>query len=1016
MTASCVNKRVVADGRRGFGLVLALVVMSLVLLLAIAASMFLAVELRLTAEFVAREKARLNAIFAMRVAMAELQMNLGPDCAATFPMVGRHRWTAVEIVANGETGRVVPLVSGSHFLEKGGTPPLGWAEIVPAVLSSTGEIIEPAVEVPWVGNDADSRNARGVGRGLATGAGRMAYWIADESQKVDVGAGEHGEWVLCPDVQTQRQLMSQRHGVDVALGVRRADVQRWRDGLSVAGDWGWLDLAWREGAAEDEAAVLNPRYHTWASRGVLADALRGGLRINWDQRNPELPDEKLPCPRAVWEDFFRLSSESAQTLVRNPAAGLPVTPAMDEVALRRFPVLTALRLQMGLFHSHHDALHRTRFHADVQLWNPFPHPLVCVAKESRIGLLDFEKMPVVTIRNCNTGGAITVDMSAFPEGKFDGRIEQTKSDGTANAYLDMVDKQLAGMSAPGLFAGEVYNFAMPHNQPQGLERTLSATKWYVQSDPKKPATPPANATNGNWIHDTHRVEINGVMPSGGVTLHIRTMKGNLPKDVASRDYSAPVLTLKNIPFRDFALTLSGADYDRPDSTSYRMNEARIAFSLRMRSRDPELMEAALKTVDPREPVLDFSIPAVAALYEVSADVVSGRAWALPARLDESFWWDAGDNKHDATGDATAAASVRAFDRPVASPPVSVASLRHLQRLGEGAGSLNVNYPAGVEKDAEWFDRAFFAGAWPGGVGVAPRLWSRNAWLELLRTDDPTELASDVPMRENAAARCLVRGTFNVNCESAEAWRAVLARTLPDWSRRPQSTPATTAPSATWLAAALPMSDAGGGGRLLPNVFFRLAFSADQVLRENGLECDLPDEKLRHASAVTWAYCEGRQGFRALEDSARDRLAEELAAAIRRYHAREGAFCSLKEFALSGVIAEAIDKSGLNRQTVLGRTPRPVSPLRLNAGDVLEALLPVLAVRGDTFKIYAQGASMTALGRREAQVNLEVVVQRFPQCFDSAQDAMTPPEKLNLMNRCFGRRFKIVSYRWMNAVE
>jgi hypothetical protein len=991
--------------------------MSFMLLLALAATAFLAVELRLTGAFVAREKARLNAILAARMALAELQLNLGPDCAATFPMPGRHRWAAVEIIMKGGEGRIVPLVSGSHFLENGATPPLGWAEIIPAVLSSTGEVIEPAVEVPWLGNDADWRDARGVGRGLASGAGRFAFWIEDESQKVDVGAGERVEWASWPGVQARRQLMSQRHGVDVALGVRRADLQQWREGLSVAGDWGWLELAWNAGAAEDESVVLNPRYYTWASRGVLADAAHGGLRINWDQRNPELPDERLPCSRAVWADFFRLTSESAQLLARNPAAGLPVTPAMDEVALRRFPILSALRLRMGFFHSHHDALHRTRFHADVQLWNPFPHPLVCVAKESRIGLLDFEKMPVVTVRNCNTGGAVTVDMGAFPEGKFDGRIEQTRSDGTANAYLDIVDKQSGGMSAPGLFGGEVYNFAMPHGQPQGLERTLSATKWYVQSDPKKPATPPANATNGNWMHDAHRVEISGVIPSGGVTLHIRTMKGNLPKNVATRDYSDPVLTLKNIPFHDFLLTLTGADYDRPDSTSYRVNEARIAFSLRLRSRDPSLVEAALKTVDPREPVLDFSKPAVAALYEISADVVSGKEWALPAGSGESFWWDAADNKHDATGDATAAANARVFDRPVASPPLSAASLRHLQRLGAGAGSLKVNYPEGVEKDAEWFDRAFFAGMRTGDSGSAPRSWTRNAWLEPLRLDGATEAADDdVPAREDAAARYLVRGTFNVNCENAAAWRAVLARVLPDWSRRQQPTPATTMPDVTRLAAALPARDEVGGGKALANAFFRLPFGADQPLRVNLPECDLSDEKLRRTGTDAWAYCEGVQGFRALEDSSRDRLAEELAAAIRRYHVREGAFCSLKEFALSGVIAEAIDKSGVNRQTVLGRVPWAMSPLRLNAGDILEGLLPVLAVRGDTFKICAQGASMNALGRREAHVNLEVIVQRFPQCFDGVQDAMTPPGNLNLPNRCFGRRFKIVSCRWMNAVE
>jgi hypothetical protein len=344
----------------------------------------------------------------------------------------------------------------------------------------------------------------------------------------------------------------------------------------------------------------------------------------------------------------------------------------------------------------------------------------------------------------------------------------------------------------------------------------------------------------------------------------------------------------------------------------------------------------------------------------------------------------------------------------------------LQRSGKGAGALNPRYPIGREEDSEWFDRAFFAGAWPkdgtdavGRNGTALRPWTRHPWLvkvpaRITRSwpDDkssamrPPATAAEIPVREDAAAYAFLRGAFNVNCREPESWRLALARRLPSWQRQ---TVAGNPPTAS---------------KDLSNVLFRLPFGADQARRAgNAGASDLLDEDLGNTYAATQTRCEGLQGFRALSARNRDKLAEALATGIKDYQERErGGFRTLREFAESGVLAEAIERAYLNTKETVGKVPAPMSPLRLNSGDILESLLPVLTTRGDTFKIRARGSVLSRDGKEEAHADIEAVVQRYPDFFDPSQSPMTPQAELNALNRRFGRRMRIVTWRWLAPGE
>jgi hypothetical protein len=89
------------------------------------------------------------------------------------------------------------------------------------------------------------------------------------------------------------------------------------------------------------------------------------------------------------------------------------------------------------------------------------------------------------------------------------------------------------------------------------------------------------------------------------------------------------------------------------------------------------------------------------------------------------------------------------------------------------------------------------------------------------------------------------------------------------------------------------------------------------------------------------------------------------------------------------------------------------------GDLLQALGPMLATRSDTFLIRAYGESPPAFDGTARSSVLEIVVQRTPDFMDSrnqaharlttADPSATP---LKPINRLLGRRFIIISARWL----
>jgi hypothetical protein len=101
---------------------------------------------------------------------------------------------------------------------------------------------------------------------------------------------------------------------------------------------------------------------------------------------------------------------------------------------------------------------------------------------------------------------------------------------------------------------------------------------------------------------------------------------------------------------------------------------------------------------------------------------------------------------------------------------------------------------------------------------------------------------------------------------------------------------------------------------------------------------------------------------------------------------------------------------------------------------VQAFSPVMAARSDTFVIRTYGEKTDPLtGKSVAKAYCEAVVQRLPDYVDQSDQALTNTQTgylaaagdatpvyqangvtriVNSTNETFGRRFKIVSFRWI----
>ncbi len=284
-------------------------------------------------------------------------------------------------------------------------------------------------------------------------------------------------------------------------------------------------------------------------------------------------------------------------------------------------------------------------------------------------------------------------------------------------------------------------------------------------------------------------------------------------------------------------------------------------------------------------------------------------------------------------------------------------------------------------------------------------------LRFLRLGGSSPPLDDLRFTENgsdpinrSSAHLLVDGAFNVNSTSVEAWKAVLA----SYAGVPVA----------YVDGSLSVELESDGSIVNP-IAFPLARSYMGPTTN-------PDDS---AEPSVW------RGYRRVSDSQLQTLAQEIRDQVA---ARGTPFHSMAEFVNSGILQAAIDTAGLNAKLTNVPQSSPTTaaasvPGMLTQAGLLTALGPILTVRSDTFLIRAYGESVNptlvnadgSIPQKaiESRAWCEAVVQRVPDYVDYSVDSTGnltsgnyPWDEPTGINARFGRRFKIVQFRWLSPSD
>ena len=95
-----------------------------------------------------------------------------------------------------------------------------------------------------------------------------------------------------------------------------------------------------------------------------------------------------------------------------------------------------------------------------------------------------------------------------------------------------------------------------------------------------------------------------------------------------------------------------------------------------------------------------------------------------------------------------------------------------------------------------------------------------------------------------------------------------------------------------------------------------------------------------------------------------------------------------------------------------------APGFITQADLLAPISSLLSVRSDTYRVRAHGnlgSSDDAIGK-EKGAYCELIVQRLPEYVDRTDMAEDRGTELSPVNKSFGRRFKILRFRWMRESQ
>jgi len=327
----------------------------------------------------------------------------------------------------------------------------------------------------------------------------------------------------------------------------------------------------------------------------------------------------------------------------------------------------------------------------------------------------------------------------------------------------------------------------------------------------------------------------------------------------------------------------------------------------------------------------------------------------------------------------------------------------------------------------------------------------NKRVSLIRdfgTRKEADVKNDFYDPEKVARNLMFAGTFNINSTSVEAWKAVLSSLYKGALKIDGKIEEISQIPIVRFAGIIGAKLGGFGGSTKDS-------DGDEGKGWRWF-VKLSDDEIEKLAKAIVDEVRSRGPFMSMGDFVNRRL-------------------GTGDHAKAGALQAAIDKSKINESRQgsyddsgasnpdSARFPNlfPTSfkskkrgiPGYVSQPDLLYSLAPALSARSDTFTIRAYGDVSGVAGTPEARVWCEAVVQRTPEFFDPQYDEETEDneiidvskfqedyrdnqdkdapsgrgktyvldkfeknDKLSAVNRLFGRRYKIISFRWLSQDE
>ncbi|WP_442891005.1 hypothetical protein [Congregicoccus parvus] len=1019
------RRRSASSRKSGFALVLAVVLLALVVLVLVMLASLTRVETSIAGNTRKFSQARQNALFGLEKAIANIQEHAGPDqrVTATAGLVGgtdstKRFWTGVWDTTSGSAQPSAWLVSGTTPVATGQAPANnpGWIEIVGRKsVDSDPEVVRVEAE-DIIGTAPDgAADAR---------LGRFAYWVGDEGVKARVNLHDafHGASSSELEKRISRHQAPQRSGLKLLSdfgGITLNDTNYELERVTHP-----FQLKYIAGGA-DSIDDIRRKFHTitTSSRGVIADTVTGGLKTDLtpyfyhgDEARAGFSAEdvvtgvKFGELRNWWVEGLGVSG-FGDTSAGYVDRRFPDIDPYEEAA--RVPILTRMSMFVGasevvVIPPSPGVPGQSRLRAHLvpvfAIWNPYNVGLNAATYRIRA---DWNTGFQFTL---NSSGSRTTEVPIGGPLWFKVQnLELKPGECRILSAAEWAPYDVAGenLLAPGWFEANAFYFDPVTPIAFQTDGSDSTVRMHERD----------GATFGHtylYLGDTSNDPVQ-VLPGGSV--------GYSPRWGYERQESWPTGGNPN-PL------LKVSTDDAPPTPV--LDRGMVAHGTQLTPANWKYWDDITHDTFDR----DFSyVGADADVKYQQLQIQFGRDPSDPPYFFGyvGMNWNRPDSGNPVFGQRYATL----FEIPREDVPIlSIGRLQHVRRTISDWNSANpptfIHRPlfdqVPLLESALW-DGYFFSTVPDRRVPAVPEppeppeppvpLTSRlpiasedlgnhfyrlpNSRIRFYRPAGQPPPLSDLrlsaggdPMTRSAA-HLLIHGAFNVNSVSQEAWKAVLGSHLGVEVDKGYPTPSQDIGDGVAVSRfSHPMQGLFDGP------------PASGTLLDGGSGLSHPAGSIRDEA---WA------GGRRLSASEVDSLATRISNGV----AAHGVFFSLAEFVESRVIQNAINNAGLNAQ-IRPSAPGGSSPSHemqlpgvITQRDIMQTLGSIFTVRSDTFLIRAYGEAVNPVtGLPEGKAWCEAVVQRTPEYVDP--NLNEPWQDPTGINQQLGRRFEIVSFRWLTPAD